>query len=346
VPVELGKVEVLFVLGHKRSADRLVPAIDDMRLTVGHSVIVRTDVASLGRLRSERAERSFDARYRDIGRLLITCPDRPGIVAAISRFLYESGANILESQQYSTDPFGGTFFVRLEFHRDDLTDHLDEMRTAFQDLSDEFSMRWTMTRAAELKRLAIFVSKADHVLQELLWRVHSDELNADIRMVISNHPDLADTVATWGIPFHHVPVTDETKTAAEAAQLKLLGDEADVIVLARYMQILSPGFLTEFTRPIINIHHSFLPAFKGANPYWAAHERGVKLIGATAHYVTAELDAGPIIEQDIVRVDHRQTAADLRTMGRHVERAVLARAVSWHLDDRVLVHQNKTIVFA
>jgi formyltetrahydrofolate deformylase len=309
-------------------------------------VIVRTHVASLGRLRSQRAERSFDDRYRDIGRLLITCPDRPGIVAAVSRFLYESGANILESQQYSTDPFGGTFFVRIEFHRDGLTDHFDEMKAAFAALSDAFSMRWTMTRAAELKRMAIFVSKADHVLQELLWRVHSDELNTDIRMVISNHADLGDAVGLWGIPFHHVPVTNDTKPEAEAAQLKLLADEVDVVVLARYMQILSPGFLTELTDPIINIHHSFLPAFKGANPYRAAHERGVKLIGATAHYVTAELDAGPIIEQDIVRVDHRQSVEDLRRLGRHVERAVLARAVAWHLDDRVIVHQNRTIVFA
>jgi formyltetrahydrofolate deformylase len=275
-----------------------------------------------------------------------TCPDRPGIVAAVSRFLYENGANILESQQYSTDPFGGTFFVRIEFHREGLTDHFDGMTTGFRDLSDEFSMRWTMTRAAELKRMAIFVSRADHVLQELLWRVHSGELNTDIKMVISNHPDREYVVATWDIPFHYIPVLKETKSAAEAAQLKLLAGEVDVVVLARYMQILSPGFLTEFTDPIINIHHSFLPAFKGANPYQAAHERGVKLIGATAHYVTAELDAGPIIEQDIVRVDHRQTAPDLRRLGRHVERAVLARAVSWHLDDRVIVHQNKTIVFA
>lgn len=297
-------------------------------------------------MRSQRAERSFDDRYRDIGRLLITCPDRPGIVAAVSRFLYERGANILESQQYSTDPFGGTFFVRVEFHRDGLSDHFDEMAAAFAELSDGFSMRWRMSRAAELKRMAIFVSKADHVLQELLWRVHSDELNADIKMVVSNHRDLEDVVTPWGIPFHHVPVTKDDKAAAEAAQLKLLADQVDVVVLARYMQILSPAFLTEFTAPIINIHHSFLPAFVGANPYRAAHERGVKLVGATAHYVTPELDAGPIIEQDIVRVDHRQSVEDLRRMGRHVERAVLARAVAWHLDDRVIVHQNKTIVFA
>ncbi len=307
---------------------------------------MRADVASLRRRLTHPDRLPFDDRYRDIGRLLITCPDRPGIVAAVSRFLYQSGANILESQQYSTDPFGGTFFVRLEFHRDGLADHFDEMRDGFAALSDEFSMRWTMTRAAELKRMAIFVSKADHVLQELLWRVHSGELSTDVRMVISNRPDLADAVESWGIPFHHVPVAKETKPAAEAAQLKLIADDVDVVVLARYMQILSPSFLAEFTEPVINIHHSFLPAFKGANPYQAAADRGVKLVGATAHYVTPELDAGPIIEQDIVRVDHRQSADDLRRLGRHVERAVLARAVAWHLDDRVLVHQNKTIVFA
>jgi formyltetrahydrofolate deformylase len=307
---------------------------------------VRTDVGSLRRPRSHPAGRTFDDRYRDIGRLLITCPDRPGIVAAVSRFLYECGANILESQQYSTDPFGGTFFVRLEFHRDHLADHFDEMRAGFAALSDEFSMRWTMTYAAELKRMAIFVSKQDHALQELLWRIHSDELNTDVRMVISNHPDHEETVTSWGIPFHHVPVSKDAKAEAEAAQLKLISDEIDVVVLARYMQILSPEFLASCTTPIINIHHSFLPAFKGANPYQAAADRGVKLIGATAHYVTAELDAGPIIEQDILRVDHRQSAEDLRRMGRHVERAVLARAVGWHLDDRVIVHQNKTIVFA
>jgi formyltetrahydrofolate deformylase len=284
---------------------------------------------------------------RDIGRLLISCPDRPGIVAAVSRFLFEAGANIVESQQYSTDPSGGMFYLLVEFHVPGLNDRFAEFEADFAGLSDEFSMRWKMTRAAELKKMAIFVSKADHALQELLWRAHSGELNADIRMVISNHLDLAETVDSWGIPFHHVPVAAGTKDDAEAAQLKLLAEhEVDVVVLARYMQILSPRFLAAFPRPVINIHHSFLPAFAGANPYQAAADRGVKLIGATAHYVTAELDAGPIIEQDIVRVDHRHTVEELRKLGRHVERSVLARAVAWHLDDRVIVHQNKTIVFA
>jgi formyltetrahydrofolate deformylase len=307
---------------------------------------VRADVASLRRSREFPAERVADDRYRDIGRLSITCPDRPGIVAAVSRFLFEHGANILESQQYSTDPFGGTFFVRIEFHRENLTDCFDQLKEAFVELSDSFSMRWFMTRAVELKRMAIFVSKADHVLQELLWRVHSGELNTDIRMVISNHRDLEDTVLSWGIPFHYLPISKQTKHEVEAAQLELLSDQVDLVVLARYMQILTPEFLAKFPHPILNIHHSFLPAFIGADPYRQAADRGVKLVGATAHYVTAELDAGPIIEQDIVRVDHRQSVADLRRLGQHVERAVLARAVSWHLDDRVIVHQNKTIVFA
>ena len=287
-----------------------------------------------------------DATRRDIARLLISCPDRPGIVAAVSGFLFEAGANILESQQHSTDPPGGTFYLLVVFQLPGLAGRFADVTERFTRLADSFGMRWKMTRAAELKRVAVFVSKADHALQELLWRAHSGELNADIRMVISNHPDLAETVASWGIPFHHVPVSRETRDEAETAQLKLLAaDAVDVVVLARYMQILSARFLDECPGPVINIHHSFLPAFAGANPYQAAADRGVKLIGATAHYVTAELDAGPIIEQDTVRVDHRYTVGELRKLGRHVERSVLARAVAWHLDDRVIVHQDKTIVF-
>ena len=287
-----------------------------------------------------------DDRYADTGRLLITCPDRPGIVAAVSNFLFASGANITESQQFSTDPFGGTFFLRVEFCLAGLDDHFDDLTARFAGLADEFSMRWQMTRAAQLKRVAIMVSKADHALQEILWRAHWGELRADITMVISNHRQAAEPARWWGIPFHHVPVAPGGRDQAEASQLKLLTGETDLVILARYMQILSPAFLSSYTEPIINIHHSFLPAFVGADPYQQAAGRGVKLIGATAHYVTAELDAGPIIEQDIVRVDHRSSADDLRRLGRHVERAVLARAVDWHLEDRVIIHQNKTIVFS
>ena len=285
-------------------------------------------------------------RYANVGRLLITCPDRPGIVAAVSQFLFEAGANITESQQYSTDPFGGTFFLRLEFHADGLDQLAAGLEQRFAGLADQFSMRWQLTRAADLKRVVIMVSRADHALQEILWRAQSGELRADIRMIISNHPDAEEAARWWGIPFHHIPVTPQTKAEAEAAQLGLLKGEADLVILARYMQILSPQFLSEFAGPIINIHHSFLPAFAGADPYRKAATRGVKLVGATAHFVTAELDAGPIIEQDIVRVDHRCSVDDLRRLGRHVERAVLARAVGWHLEDRVIVHQNSTIVFS
>jgi formyltetrahydrofolate deformylase len=264
----------------------------------------------------------------------------------VSQFLFENGANITESQQYSTDPFGGTFFLRLEFHADGL-DHLAAgLEQRFAGLADQFSMRWHLTRAADRKRVVIMVSRADHALQEILWRAQGGELRADIRMIISNHPDAEEVAQWWGIPFRYVPVTPDTKPGAEEAQLGLLKGEADLVILARYMQILSPHFLSEFAGPIINIHHSFLPAFAGADPYRKAAARGVKLVGATAHYVTAELDAGPIIEQDIVRVDHRCSVDDLRRLGRHVERAVLARAVGWHLEDRVIVHQNSTIVFS
>jgi len=308
---------------------------------------MESDVGALVRGPEPRAVRSRpDERYADVGRLVITCPDRPGIVAAVSQFLFEAGANITESQQYSTDPFGGAFFLRLEFHLDGLDQRSGELGERFARMADRFSMRWKLTRAADLKRVAIMVSRTDHALQEVLWRAQSGELRADIRMIISNHTDAGEAAAWWGLPFHHVPVTPETKDAAETAQLRLLANEIDLVILARYMQILSPRFLSEFTAPIINIHHSFLPAFAGADPYRRAAARGVKLIGATAHYVTAELDAGPIIEQDIVRVDHRSSADDLRRLGRHVERAVLARAVGWHLEDRVIVHQNSTIVFS
>ncbi len=245
------------------------------------------------------AKRRADDPDAEIRRLLISCPDRPGIVAAVSSFLAAHGANITESQQYSTDPSGGTFFLRLEFRAADG----DGLADRFAELAGRSGMRWTMTRASDLKRVAIMVSKADHALQEILSRAHWGELKADIRTVISNHPDVADVAGWWGIPFHHIPVTGENRDEAEEAQLKLLGEGIDLVILARYMRILSPRFLAEFPGPIINIHHSFLPAFGGADPYRQAADHGVKLVGATAHYVTAELDAGPIIEQDIVRVE-------------------------------------------
>jgi len=284
-------------------------------------------------------------RYRDIGRLLLSCRDRPGIVAAITRFLYEFGANIIHSDQHTLDPFGGQFFIRIEFFLPDLERREQEIRRAFSPVADTFEATWRLSIAERKKRLAIFASRADHALLELLWRIRNGDLYADVRMVISNHMNLEPMVASFGIPFHHVPISSETRRQAEEREWELMGGEIDLIVLARYMQILSPQFLERYRNRIINIHHSFLPAFVGADPYGAAYERGVKLIGATAHYATEELDAGPIIEQDVMRVDHSYSVADMRRIGRYVERAVLARAVDWHLQDRIIVFQNKTIVF-
>lgn len=279
-------------------------------------------------------------------RLLIRCPDRPGIVASVSSFLFNHGANITALDQHSTDPEGGIFFMRLEFQ----TPHLDLSRPvlerAFADaVARRYEMEWRMSFAADRKRMALLASRYEHALLELLWRAANGELHADISCVISNHPDLEDEVRRFDIPFHHVPVTSETKEEAEAEMIRILDQEADVIVLARYMQILTPSFVERYPNRIINIHHSFLPAFVGANPYGQAYDRGVKLIGATAHYVTADLDMGPIIEQDVIRVSHRHGPSELKALGRDIERTVLARAVQWHLEDRILVHENKTVVF-
>ncbi len=280
-------------------------------------------------------------------RLLITCADRPGIVAAVSNFFYNHGANITALDQHSSDPEGGRFFMRLEFQ----TPHIDLPRSVlertFQDMvAGRYAMDWHISYAAELPRMAVLVSRHEHALLELLWRWSRGKLPAAFSMVISNHPDLRERVESFGIPFHHVPVTPETKAAAEAETLGLLDGAADMVVLARYMQILSPDFVAAYPNRIINIHHSFLPAFAGADPYKRACERGVKLIGATAHYVTSELDEGPIIEQDVERVSHRFNADELRELGRDIERNVLARAVRWHLENRIIVDGNKTVVFA
>jgi formyltetrahydrofolate deformylase len=284
----------------------------------------------------------------DVGRLLIVCSDRPGIVAAVSEFLFEHGANIIHSDQHSTSPTGGTFFMRVEFSSPGLQlDHSDLRADFHRRVAERFAMHWWLSLAARRKRLGVFVSRAEHALLELLWQQRAGDLPADIVVVVSNHTNNADLVTAAGIPFFHVPVTAELKSKAEAEELRILSEHAvDTVVLARYMQVLSPGFLAEYPARIINIHHGFLPAFQGANPYQAAYDRGVKLIGATAHYVSEELDAGPIIEQDVRRVDHRHTPDDLRRLGRYIERVVLARAVLWHVEDRVLLHGNKTIVFS
>jgi formyltetrahydrofolate deformylase len=278
-------------------------------------------------------------------RMLISCPDRPGIVAAVSHFLYEHGANIVQSDQYTMDPEGGMFFIRFEFDLNDLDKELPVLVEDFARVADRFDMKWHTFRASRKKRLAVFVSKEDHCLLELLWQWKAGDLDADISMVISNHQDMRDLVESFGIAYHYIPVTAGTKAEAERKQLEVVADKADIVVLARYMQIISPKFIEQFPNRIINIHHSFLPAFVGGKPYAQAYTRGVKIIGATAHYVTEELDGGPIIEQDVQRVSHRDNVDDLKRIGRTIERVVLARAVKWHIEDRVIVHHNKTVVF-
>lgn len=282
---------------------------------------------------------------QDRGRMLISCPDKPGIVAAVSRFLSEQQANIVQSDQYSMDPEGGMFFMRIEFDLPNLEEKLPQLERDFAPTAEQFQMNYRFALAAKRKRLAIFVSKEEHCLLELLWHWQAGDLKVDIEMVISNHEQMRELVESFGIPYHYVPVTPDSKPEAERKQLALVEGKVDTIVLARYMQIISPTFLEHYPNRIINIHHSFLPAFVGGKPYAQAYARGVKLIGATAHYVTEELDGGPIIEQDVQRVTHRDDVQSLKRIGRHIERIVLARAVQWHAEDRIIVHQNKTVVF-
>lgn len=279
--------------------------------------------------------------------LTITCPDRQGIVAATSQCLHRHGANIIHSDQHSTDPEGGTFFMRMEFHLEGLPGAWADFERAFAEtVEGPFDMTWTLSAATRPKRMAVLVSRYDHCFLDLLWRVRRGDLNVEIPLVISNHEDLRRDAEMFGIPYHVIPVTKANKAEAEAEQIRLMHEAGvDFAVLARYMQILSGDFLHALARPVINIHHSFLPAFVGANPYRAAFDRGVKLIGATSHYVTEELDAGPIIAQDVIPVTHRETPESLMRLGRDVERQVLARAVKAHAEDRVLVHGNKTVVF-
>jgi formyltetrahydrofolate deformylase len=285
--------------------------------------------------------------HEDVGRLLISCPDRPGIVATVSNFLFDHGANIIHSDQHSTEQGGGTFFMRTEFRYRDLATAGKLLEQEFKAIGGRFGMQWRMSYAAHRKRLAIFVSRAEHALLELLWQGRAGDLAADIVVVVSNHTNNRELVERQGIPFFHVPMSAATKAQAEAEEHRILAEhQVETVVLARYMQVLSADFLAHYPANIINIHHGFLPAFVGANPYQAAYERGVKLIGATAHYVTEDLDAGPIIEQDVMRIDHRHSTEDLRRLGRYIERVVLARAVGWHAEDRVLLHGNKTIVFS
>ena len=284
---------------------------------------------------------------RFTARLLVGCADRPGIVAAVSSFLFERGANIVSSHQYSSDPSGGRFFLRTEFFLEDPFERELLKREFARDFAGRFEMDWELRFWGDRRRIAILVSRHDHCLFDLLWRWRRGELDAEIVAVVSNHRDLEDETVAAGVAFHHVPMPKggKERAVAEAAMLALLQGNAELLVLARYKQILSGGFLERVGMPAINIHDSFLPAFPGADPYRQARERGVKLIGATAHYVTEQLDDGPIIDQDVVRVDHRQSAHDLERVGRDIERLVLARAVALHLDDRVIVDGRRTVVF-
>jgi formyltetrahydrofolate deformylase len=280
--------------------------------------------------------------------LIVHGADRTGIVAAVGSVLSRHGANIVSLDQYSDNPHGGAFFQRTVFSLDGLRAALPEIENDLRtEMARGFDLEFTLRDLSRPQRVAIFASKQDHCLLDLLWRHRRGELPITVAMVVSNHTDTADEVRSFGIPFFHVPSpAGPDKSAAEAQHLRLLRGNVDFVVLARYMQILSGPFISELAVPIINIHHSFLPAFIGAGPYTRAKQRGVKLIGATAHYVTEDLDEGPIIEQDVARVTHADTVADLQRRGADVERAVLSRAVRWHSEDRVIRHDNHTIVFA
>ncbi|PVM85960.1 formyltetrahydrofolate deformylase [Caulobacter endophyticus] len=276
--------------------------------------------------------------------LTLSCPDQPGIVAKVSTFLFERGCNILDAQQFD-DQETGDFFMRVVF--DPYGADRDTLRSEFETLAKGFSMRWTLRDPAERYRVMILASKFDHCLADLVYRWRIGELPMDVTAIVANHPAETYThVDLSGLPFHHLPVTKETKFEQEAALWKLIQEtQTDIVVLARYMQVLSDGLAAKLKGRCINIHHSFLPGFKGAKPYHQAHARGVKVIGASAHYVTGDLDEGPIIEQDVERISHRDTPEDLVRKGRDIERRVLARALRWRLEDRVLLNGRKTVVF-
>lgn len=275
--------------------------------------------------------------------LNLSCPDRPGIVHAVSGFLFDNGGNIEEAAQYN-DHDTGLFFMRVQFACAGLSEA--ELHQRLDALAAPLSMKFSLHPLAQPVKTVLFVSREGHCLNDLLFRWKSGLLPLDIRAIISNHRDFYQLAASYNVPFHHIPVTAATKAQAEAKQLEIIRSEgAELVVLARYMQILSDKLCTELSGKAINIHHSFLPSFKGAKPYYQAHDRGVKLIGATAHYVTADLDEGPIIEQDVARVDHTDTVDDLTALGRDTESQVLARAVKWHSEHRVLLNGHKTVVF-
>jgi formyltetrahydrofolate deformylase len=281
-----------------------------------------------------------------LGTLIVSCPDRPGLVAGLSQFLTSHGANILHAEQHR-DPVSGLFFQRVQFDMAHMTSDRVKLETEIASLASSFTMQWRIHYSDKISRVAIFVSKMDHCLYDLVLRQKEGELRCQIPLIVSNHGDLRRVAEHFGIHFEHVPAPAGKHAVAEARHFELLDQHGiDLVVLARYMQILSPKFVKKYDERIINIHHSFLPAFAGGRPYHQAMERGVKLIGATSHYVTEELDEGPIIEQDVVRVSHRDEVGDLVARGRDVEKMVLARAVKAHLEHRVVVCGRKTVVFS
>jgi len=278
-------------------------------------------------------------------RLVISCPDKVGVVAKVSNFIAEQGGSIIEANHH-TDNENQWFFMRHEIDADSLNMSIEEFKQAFQSIADEFEMQWYINDSAQPKRVVLYASHESHCLADLLHRWHSDELPCEIVAVIANHEVLREQTEWYKVPFHYVPVEKDNKQPAFDEMSKITDSyDADVIVLARYMQILSPQVCEKYAGQVINIHHSFLPSFVGAKPYHQAYERGVKLIGATCHYVTHELDAGPIIEQDVIRITHNESIEDMRRLGRDVEKTVLARGLRLHLEDRVLTYGNKTIVF-
>jgi formyltetrahydrofolate deformylase len=284
-------------------------------------------------------------RVDQLATLLVSCPDRKGLVAALAQLLYGYGANILDSDQH-TDPEASMFFQRIRFDLSELHTDNTALEHGIRDVAQRFEMKFALSYGSVKKRVAIFVSKYDHCLFDLLLRHRAGELSCEIALVVSNHPDLAPVAAQFGVPFRAFTMNKDDKSAIEEAQWALLEEQRiDLVVLARYMQILSAAFTARYPNRIINIHHSFLPAFVGQKPYHRAYERGVKLIGATAHYATSDLDEGPIIEQDVIRTSHRNTVDDLVRLGRDLEKVCLARAVKWHVEDRILVYNNKTVVF-
>lgn len=283
----------------------------------------------------------MDRRYR----LVLACPDRVGIVAMVSNFISSHGGSITDANQHS-DTTTGWFFMRVEISATTLPFTLDELRNAFAPIAQSFNMQWEIHDSATPKKVVLMASRDSHCLADLLYRYHEGELDCEIPCVISNHDDLRSMVEWHKIPYHHVPVDKENKQEHFDRVSQLIREhEADTVVLARYMQILPSDVCAEYAQRIINIHHSFLPSFAGAKPYHQAHERGVKLIGATCHFVTEDLDAGPIIDQDVVRISHQDLPEDMVRLGRDVEKMVLARGLRWHLQDRILVQGNKTVVF-